>query len=139
MDDVMKEDLEDLADAGRTALGTIALVAAVVVGSVLVVVLGITVWQHYEGPIIRQEVLNQRHQPGYVDAQNSACRTDIKDYTAAQRDFARDRGDTDAQAADRAHMNAALTDCQSAAGQLSPDEVASDVKQFLSAHSGGGQ
>ncbi len=117
----------------RWTVGTVALAVAVVGLAVLLTVMGVSLWQHFEGGLISQHTLNIRHSIGYIDAQNAHCEQDISDYTAAKAALAHD-ADDQARTADTAHMLALVSDCHSAAGQLSPSEVAAPVAQFLAAH-----
>lgn len=117
-------------EAARWTLGTVAIAAGSVGLLVLLLVMGITLWQHFEGGLISQHTLNVRHSIGYVDAQNAHCEQDISDYQAAAAALAHDT-DEQAQRADRAHMLALVADCRSTVGQLSPGEVAAPVAQFL--------
>jgi hypothetical protein len=72
-----------------------------------------------EGPAINQHTLNVRHSIGYIDAQNAHSRNDIGEYTGAT---------------DPAHQCALLKDIRATEGQLQPDEVSSDVAQFMALH-----
>jgi hypothetical protein len=113
----------------------LAVAFAAVAAAVLLVVFGIFVWQRFEGGLISQHTLNVRHSIGYVDAQNSHCeQVSIPDYSAAKASFDRDAGNAQAQRDDRAQMAAAVTDCRTTVGQLSPGEVAAPVAQFLAEH-----
>lgn len=103
---------------------------------VLLLVMVVAIWQHFEGELMSQHTKNIRHSIGYIDAQNSHCEQDMADYDAAAAAFARDAGNPDAQVADQSHMRALVVDCRNAAGQLAPDEVVSPVAQFLAAHQG---
>ena len=72
-----------------------------------------------EGPAINQHTLNVRHSIGYIDAQNAHSRADMTEYTGAT---------------DSAHQCALLKDIRATEGQLSPNEVSSDVAQFTALH-----
>ena len=113
-----------------TAWGVVAIVVIVVVAAIV----GTAIWLHFQGGFQSQETRNIRHSIGYVDAQNAHCEQDISDYSAAKAAYVRDAADQQAQAADQAHMLALVSDCRSTVGQLSPDEVAAPVAQFLAAH-----
>jgi hypothetical protein len=102
---------------------------------VLLGVFGTWVYQNYEGGLASQHTKNQRHEIGYVDAQNQHCeQVDIPDYNKAKAQYDRDVSNPTAQTDDEAQMNSALSDCRNTVGQLSPDEVAAPVAQFLAAH-----
>lgn len=121
-------------DELRVTAGGLLLAVGGVAVAVLLAVMGVSVWQHFEGGLISQHVQNVRHSIGYVDAQNAHCRQDISDYADARAAFARDAADSQAQAGDQAHMLALVSDCRATVGQLSSGEVAGDVAQFLAAH-----
>ena len=121
-------------ESARITAGTLLVAAGAVGAAVLLVVLGYTVWLHFEGRLISQHTQNVRHSIGYVDAQNAHCEQDISDYTDARAASARDAGNDQAESADQAHMRALIADCRATVGQLSTGEVAAPVAQFLAAH-----
>lgn len=108
--------------------------AAVVAAVILITVGGIALYQHFEGGLNSQHSRNQQHSYGAIKAANEQCHNDIRDYTAADADRARDRGDVAAEKADVAHMNALLADCKDAVAALDDDEVDADVAAFLRVH-----
>lgn len=115
-----------------TALWVWILIVVVLAGAAIAVLGAET-----EGWFISKHTQNIRHSIGYVDAQNSLCREDMREYDAAATDAAKNTGVPEVVKADASHEASLLNDCRGTISQLQPSEIASDVSSWLAQHQGG--
>jgi hypothetical protein len=121
------------------------------IGTILTVVVGIfafcaisfgSVWFYYnviEPTYINQHAINVRHSVDYVMAQNQQAQDLITQWNSANSQYQHDKANNEPQSVidgDLAHMNSLRNDIQRLANNLSPDEVAPAVQQFLYDHPG---
>lgn len=99
-----------------------AVIAFVVLITGLVYAGDIVYTKYYEGWQMSQHTQNVHHSVGFVDGANERARDMIIQYQTAVKGN------------DPAHANSLHNDICGVTGNLKPDEVATDVAQFLAVH-----
>jgi hypothetical protein len=102
---------------------------------VVVAIVGSLLFASSGGTFNRLENQAIRHNIGYVDSRNNYMRDMITQYHKDEQELATTvKGNSQGEAATQAHMKSLVKDIRGKANELSDDEVARDVAEFLAEH-----
>lgn len=87
-----------------------------------------------EGPINSIHYQNVKHSQGYIESHNDQMRQMIAEYNASELKLAQYSDNQAVVKAVKGQMSAILNDIKAKAGELSTNEVAPDVSQFIAMH-----